>query len=246
MRGSVRELRARRRGHVDGLDNGAVEEDTKEVDPLLEALATLWRESGAGADLRLIGGLAVQLHAGAGARITRDIDVVAMTDSARERLLQYLVQAGWVVGTSGGWWRAARSGPSRLLVDIARHPVVNPRTFDTVSLYASPRRQEIGGVLVSVAGVSDLVTLKLLAMRDQDLVDLVFLAALAPSAREVAHNAAADDIERPLSAGANWARHALRSGHVRELFEQSLSRTPEEEALSSLWRLLAELEREGI
>lgn len=216
------------------------------MDPLLEALVTLWRESGSGDDLRLIGGLAVRLHVGTGARMTRDIDVVAMTDAGRERLLQYLEQEGWVVGSSGGWWRAVRLGPPRLLLDIARHPVVNPRTFDAVSLFAPPRRQDVGGIVISVAAASDLATLKLLAARDQDLVDLVFLASIGLSAQAIARNAALDDVERPLSAGANRARYALRSGLIRELFEQTLARAPEEEAMSDLEKFLSELEKEGI
>jgi len=48
------------------------------VDPLMEALSALWRESGTGDELRLIGGLAVRLHVGANARQTADIDVVAL------------------------------------------------------------------------------------------------------------------------------------------------------------------------
>lgn len=216
------------------------------MDPLLDALSTLWRESGVGEDLRLIGGLAVRLYTGSDARTTRDIDLVAMTNVARERLLQHLEQTGWSVGTSGGWWRAARLSPSRLIVDIAPHPVINPRTFDTVSLLATPWRTDVSGVSVAVAEVSDLVTLKLMAMRDQDLIDLVLLINRRPSVKQIAQGAAADDIERPLSAGANRARHAMRSGLVRELFEQALGRPPEEEALAHFDTFLSDLEAEGI
>lgn len=216
------------------------------MDPLMEALAALWRESGAGDDLRLIGGLAVRLHVGTNARRTADIDVVALTDSARARLLDHLEQAGWIVGTSGGWWRAIRSGSSRLLIDIARHPVVNPKTFETISLGSPPLHCTIGGVVVSVAGLGDIAALKLLAMRDQDLVDLVLLAALGLSAEAIVDQAAADDVERSLSAGAHRARHALRTGLVAELYEQTLSRAPEEQELLKLEQFLSALERSGL
>jgi hypothetical protein len=212
----------------------------------MDALSALWRESGAGDELRLIGGLAVRLHVGTNARRTADIDVVALTDSARTRLLDHLEQTGWIVGTSGGWWRAIRSGSPRLLVDIARHPVVNPKTFETISLSSPPLRCTIGGVAVSVAGLEDIAALKLLAMRDQDLVDLLLLAGLGLSAGAIARRAAADDIERSLSAGAHRARHALRTGLVAELYEQVLSRAPEEQELQKLEQFLSALERSGL
>jgi len=217
-----------------------------DVESLLAALSVLWRESGDGKELRLSGGLAVRLHVGSDARVTRDIDVVAMTAAARGRLLSHLEQTGWAVGASGGWWRASRAGASRLILDIASHPVINPRTFDGISLSSRPWHKEIGGVIISVAEVSDLVTLKLMAMRDQDLVDLVLLAGRGLSAGQIARNADVDDIERPLSAGANQARHALRSGLVRDVFEQTLGRPPEEEALANLEVFLDELEKKGI
>ena len=216
------------------------------MDPLLEALANLWSESGAGDELRLIGGLAVRLHVGANARRTADIDVVALTDSARVRLLDHLQQAGWIVGTSGGWWRAIRSESPRLLIDIAPNPVVNPKTFETISLSSPPLRYTIAGVVVLVAGLEDIAALKLMAMRDQDLVDLVLLAAQGLSAGAIADRAAEDDIERSLSAGAHRARHALRTGLVAELYEQTLSKAPEEEELSRLDQFLSALERSGL
>jgi hypothetical protein len=216
------------------------------VEPLLEALSDLWREVSAGDELRLVGGLAVRLHVGTNARMTGDIDVVALTDVARKRLLDHFEQAGWIVGTSGGWWRAVRPGTPRLLVDIARHPIVNPKTFETVSLWAQPSRHTIGGIVISVAGAEDLAALKLLAMRDQDLVDLVLLAAQGLSAEAIAEGASADDVERSLSAGAHRARHALRTGLVAEVFEQVLTRPPEERELSKLEELLSALERKGL
>ncbi|HZF49802.1 MAG TPA: nucleotidyl transferase AbiEii/AbiGii toxin family protein [Polyangiaceae bacterium] len=228
------------------LDSPSEEEDRWSVDSLLEALANLWRESGAGDELRLIGGLAVRLHVGTNARRTADIDVVALTDSARARLLGHLEQAGWIIGTSGGWWRAVRSGSPRLFIDIAGHPVVSPKTFETISLRSPALRYTIGEIVVSVAGLEDIAALKLMAMRDQDLVDLVLLARLGLSAEAIADRAAADDVERSLSAGAHRARHALRTGLVAELYEQTLSRAPEEQELLKLEHFLSALERSGL
>lgn len=216
------------------------------MDPLLEALSTLWRESGVGDELRLVGGLAVRLHVGTNARMTGDIDVVALTDIARARLLHHFEQTGWIVGASGGWWRAIRPGAPRLLVDVARHPIVNPKTFETISLWARPSHHTIGDIVISVAGVEDLAALKLLAMRDQDLVDLVLLAGQGLSVETVVEGASADDIERSLSAGAHRARHALRTGLAAELFEQTLARPPEERELSKLEQFLSALERNGL
>ncbi|UQA61866.1 nucleotidyl transferase AbiEii/AbiGii toxin family protein [Polyangium aurulentum] len=216
------------------------------MDPLLEALAMVWQQSGAGDELRLIGGLAVRLHAGTLARATADIDIVVLTEPALKQTIRRLEEAGWTVGTSGGWWRAVRPGADRLLVDIASHPVVNPRTFDTVSLRGQPAQYTLGDVTVSVAGRDDLAALKLAAARDQDLVDLLVLARCGLSHDAVARTASEDDIERTISAGAHRARHALRTGTLREAYELSLAREPEEEDIVSLDRFLQALERSGL
>ena len=75
------------------------------------------------------------------------------------------------------------------------------------------------------------------------------LEALANLWRESgagADRAAADDVERSLSAGAHRARHALRTGLVAELYEQTLSRAPEEQELLKLEHFLSALERSGL
>ena len=56
---------------------------------------------------------------------------------------------------------------------------MNPKTFETISLNSPPLRYTIADVVVLVAGLEDIAALKLMAMRDQDLVDLVLLQFLS-------------------------------------------------------------------
>lgn len=90
-------------------------------DDLIETAADLWRAVGAGEDLRLIGGLAVRAHVGVGARETRDVDVVAMTETVKQRVLDHLRSTGRAVGESGGWARdlVLRSGLGMPAAEIA-------------------------------------------------------------------------------------------------------------------------------
>jgi hypothetical protein len=169
-----------------------------------------------------------------------------MNDASRERLLRQLEEAGYAIGASGGWWRAARS-QDRLIVDVAQHPVVNPRTFETVRLRAATKAFSVDGIEVCAAGVDDLVLLKLLALRDQDLVDLLLLASTAEiSVAAVVDAAEQDDVERRASEGAIRARHALRTGAIDNLVEESLDRAPRENELEKLRDLLAALEGSGL
>jgi hypothetical protein len=217
------------------------------MDALLAAAADLWQATSAGDDLRLIGGLAMRLHVGVVARVTTDIDVVAMTSAVRQRLLDHLGRSGYDLGQSGGWWRAMREDPVRLVIDIADNPVVNPRTFEPVRLRALSKAEPVGQITVAVAGVDDLALLKLLAGRDQDLVDLLLLAGTCEvSAEALARTAAADDVERTLSGGALRARHALRSGWISDLVEQFMEQKPDEGHLARLDVFLAALERKGL
>ena len=96
-----------------------------------------------------------------------------MTDPARAGLLAHLSSRGFVVGASGGWWRASAT-EERLVVDVAGHPVVNPRTFESISLPGPP--VELKSSPLRLANPNDLARMKLVAMRDQDFVDLVVLA----------------------------------------------------------------------
>ena len=191
-----------------------------------------------------MGGLAVRLHVGAAARVTHDVDVVAMNDAARARLAALLVAQGWHIGKAGGWWRAVSSG--RPLIDISTHPVTSPRTFDTMSLRSPAVPIHVDGTVVSVAAAEDLVVMKLLACREQDLVDLAFLAHARPLlARTIVSAVAADDIERRVSEGILRARHALEYGRLAEIIMEATGEPPGAE-LHALDVLLRELEAEGL
>jgi hypothetical protein len=129
---------------------------------------------------------------------------------------------------------------------MARHPVTNPRTFESTALRAHPVEHVIGDVVVSLAGIDDLAVLKLISMRDQDLVDLMLLSSVGISAAAIARTATCDDIERTLSFGAIQARHALRTGMAREVFEQTMGRPPDDNEVHRLSEVLAALERSGL
>jgi hypothetical protein len=217
------------------------------VDDLFDLAADLWRATNAGASLRLIGGLAVRLVAGETARVTRDIDVVTMTSECEHLLLDHLRARGFRVGDTGGWHRATQSGPPLRIVDIARHPLVDVRTFDSHGLHAAPRTFEASGASIVTAGVADLVRLKLAAARDQDLVDLLLLARAGDvTAKAVASAAEVDDTERRISAGAHHARFAVESGMLAGLAEEILDRPPSSDETAALRALLGDLEKEGL
>ncbi len=217
------------------------------MDALLAEAANLWRATFSGDDLRLIGGLAVRLHVGSSSRTTTDIDLVAMNQAARERLLEHLERSGYQIVHTGGWWRAMRNEGRCLVIDVADNPVVNPRTFEPVHLRAAPRSGLVGDIPIAAAGVDDLVMLKLLAMRDQDLADLLLLSGACDiSAKAIAHVAEDDDVERTVAAGAIQARHALSSGRLEDIIEELLERKPDERSVSRLVALLAALEEEGL
>ncbi|MBI4702864.1 MAG: hypothetical protein HY744_17240 [Deltaproteobacteria bacterium] len=218
------------------------------MDDLLDELAGLHAALGAAStDLRLIGGLAVRLHVGEEARRTGDIDLVAMTEEARDALLGTLTARGYLVGTTGQWWRAAPADGSRRFVDVASHPVVDVRTFDRVHLRGTPRQVSVGAARVQLAAATDLALLKLMACRDQDLVDLLLLAASsAMDVREIARSAERDDIERRVAGGAVRARHELARGGLAAAAHQALGRAARDEELRALTAVLRALEQEGL
>ena len=198
-------------------------------------------------ECRLIGGLAVRLLTDEHARVTRDVDLVAMTDSARERLLDHLRCTGYQVGESGGWWRAVKPGDGGGVIDISQHPIVNPRTFETFALHGEPSRQNGASSRLLVAAATDLVSLKLAAGRDQDVVDVFLLISrCGPRAADVARAAEADDVERSVSTGAFRIRQALESGTLAELVKLILSRNVNSDEEQALRSFLDELHAEGI
>jgi hypothetical protein len=102
----------------------------------------------------------------------------------------------------------------------------------------------VGETRVQVAAVRDLVVLKLMACRDQDLIDLLMLAhRCAPSAADILESASLDDVERRVSEGAMRARHERASGALVVTAEQALGRPPPEDAVDALGRCLARSSR---
>jgi hypothetical protein len=78
-----------------------------------------------------------------------------------------------------------------------------------------------------MVGASDLVTLKLAAGRDHDIVGVMLLAAHAkPSAAAVARNAELDDNARSLASAASATRVAVERGHTSMLAVELLGRPP--------------------
>lgn len=196
-------------------------------------------------ELRVVGGVAMRFLTGAVSRVTRDIDVVALSETAREGLLAHLAQAGYRVAESGGWYRAVFPDSARAMVDVARHPVVNPRTFETITLREPPRLCNVEGVNVPVAAPDDIALLKFAAHRDQDIVDLLILARdISPDA--IAAAAANDDIERTVAEGAQSARYLLSTGGLDLLTEELLGKPPQVEERRELERLLGELRKRGL
>jgi hypothetical protein len=217
------------------------------VEYLVDFARSLWSALGSTVDIRLVGGLAVRLHVGSLARQTRDIDVVAMNEEAAHAITVHLQNAGFVVGGTVPWQRAVRTSNPRLIIDVLKHPLVDPRTFQEVSLARDPSFVEVAGTRLSVASVDDLARLKLLAARDQDLVDLVSLAARRTvCAAAIAGAAAADDAERALSAGAAVARRLLATGELAEIAAEALGRPIDAGVLAQFRSLLDDLEKEGI
>ncbi|MBI2388536.1 MAG: hypothetical protein HYV09_02870 [Deltaproteobacteria bacterium] len=213
------------------------------VDRLIQLAADL--TAGVGHDARLIGGLAVRLHVGAGSRLTRDVDLVPMTPDAEAVIVERLTERGFIVGDARHWRRAI-APETREIVDILRHPIVNPRTFEAAKLRSAPMEHHAAAPGVVVAGAADLARLKLLAGRDQDLVDLVLLSSVFPSPREIAQSAELDELERAVSAGANAVRRALDSGELASCVEELLGRATTTVELDTLRTWLDALKAEGL
>ncbi len=167
-----------------------------------------------------------------------------MTVPAREALLESLRSTGWRAASSGAWWRA--SAPGRPLIDIASHPVVSPRTFDEVPLRRAPVAFDVEGTRVLAAARDDLALLKLVAHRDQDLVDLAVLAGLGLDAAFIEESAAHADIERRVVDGATRARHALQAGELAELTLEVTGTTPLPKSMAALDAFLSDLEKRGL
>jgi hypothetical protein len=136
-------------------------------------------------------------------------------------------------------------GTQRAIIDIASHPVVNPRTFEELRLRGSAAVLSVDGVAVPVASPDDLALLKLAAHRDQDIVDLMLLAKRL-SARTIASSAQKDDVERTVAEGAQTARLLSNTGGLVEIAEELLDRPASPEELGDLDGFLRALQEEGL
>jgi hypothetical protein len=217
-------------------------------DPLHHAAELLNACAATRHELRLVGGLAVRLHVGASARQTVDVDLVAMSEAARTSVLEHLRANGYRVGESGGWWRAVRRNEAgQRIVDVGAHPVTNPRTFDTMVLRDAPIAADVGGTEVLAIGVNDLVSLKLAAGRDQDVVDIMLLAAhCSPSLTVLARNAELDDVERLIAGTTSAARIAAAGTQFDLVAVELLGRAPTVREIEALLALLQGLKEAGL
>ena len=215
------------------------------ADPVTDLVALL-RTVGT-AEFVVICGLAVRFLTDEGtARHTRDIDLVAMNNGARDRLVAHLGSIGYRVGATVGWHRAAMPQPAaRPIVDIASNPIVNPRTFEELTLRGQPVPHKLEDITVQVASPNDLALLKLAAHRDQDIVDLLLLSErLSPKA--IANAAELDDVERTVSEGAQSARLLSARGGLTDLTEELLGRRATSGEMDSFERFLRDLGDEGL
>lgn len=216
-------------------------------DLVLEAAAIQQEARVLGARTVLIGGLAVRALVGAASRRTLDVDLVAEDAAGLEVVARVLAARGCLARRSPPWWRFQRPQP-RLIVDATDRDVVDPHTFDRYRVDLDLATEHIlpGGTTLSCAGVDDLVVLKLLAGRDQDLVDLALLAALAvpaPDPNAIDRRVETQDLERSVAGAVLRAELAVAQGALREAYAALTAQPLPDAHERSLSRLLARLRR---
>jgi hypothetical protein len=196
--------------------------------------------------LRLIGGLGIWLLSGHAGRLTKDIDVVAGSQSSFDSATAALRDNGYQVSPMVASWRRATSAglPS---VDLALHPVVNPRSFEVMSLSDAYETMQTDAGPVHVATATDLVRLKLLARRERDFVDVLQLVATdrVIDVDAVISFVEQDDCERSLSEGCLLAASALRRGDLARDYENLVGRPATSEQLGSFAALLRRIEEKS-
>jgi hypothetical protein len=221
---------------------------TRLVDPLFVEAAAIQREAGElGAKTVLIGGLAVRALVGSLSRRTLDVDLVTEDATGLESLARVLEARGCQTRRSSPWWRFQRVAP-RLIVDASDRDVVDPRTFDRyrVELARGTEQRLADGTIIVCAAVDDLLVLKLLAGRDQDLVDAALLAAHAspaPDASSIARRTEAQDLERAVAGAVLRAELAVSQGSLREAYSLLLARDLPESDERALAQVLDRLKR---
>ncbi|HEY3351624.1 MAG TPA: nucleotidyl transferase AbiEii/AbiGii toxin family protein [Polyangia bacterium] len=214
-------------------------------DLLAEAAAVVARTTQEGGEIALIGGLAVHVLVGFESRQTVDIDFVARGDAGLEALGTTLEERGYLSSRASPWWRFQRESP-RVVVDASRDAVVDPRTFDVyrVEMDRVSVRASFAGPAVPCVALEDLVALKLLAGRDQDLVDLVLLASRVrpgPDIARIQESMEMQDLERALAGAGLRAEAALADGSIGEAYAALTGRELDRSEAAGLAELLRRL-----
>ncbi|MBI5487962.1 MAG: nucleotidyl transferase AbiEii/AbiGii toxin family protein [Deltaproteobacteria bacterium] len=192
----------------------------------------------------LLGGLAVRAWAGALPRETLDVDLHLPDAAGVAEFGRLLAHRGYRVLDDPGWRRAVRAGPDdRVVVDWTGPDVPDPRTRLTYRLHHPPTRRKLRTRVVPVVALPDLIVLKLLAGRDQDVADLLLLATLPerPSATtllECGQSALADGRLESQTLRVCTSVHA---GNAAQVVSAVLGRNLEPSALAPLDRLVCEL-----
>jgi hypothetical protein len=149
---------------------------------LTEAEAILEEAEEAGLHPALLGGLAVFAHLGTATRETYDIDLAMSSVAEVEPFTAILTRRGYHVLAEPWWRRAVRGGGERVVVDWTGPEVVDPATLRRFRIGTERARRVLVRREVPVVGLADLLVLKLLGGRDQDVADLTLLLCTRPEA----------------------------------------------------------------
>lgn len=209
------------------------------MDPLraeLEAILTEAAQRDVG--LVVVGAFAVRTYLrDPDRRRTHDLDLVA-APGALEALGRLLSERGYRVYPSAPWWRAERGvGSDRIIVDIGAGGVVDMASFESYPLdIAEARpRAEPGATPIPVPPLEDLISMKILAHRDKDILDVIAILRDAGELIDVdklQRRISARDIEIPLRRGYLAIVAAIESGEVAQLWEQRTGVAPAAEVLA--------------
>jgi hypothetical protein len=193
----------------------------------------------------LIGGLAVAHYTGAQARPARDIELLCLDEAAWQGARRHLEGSGYRVDDRGSWLRAVDPQAGGPLLDLAKHPVRDPRTFETCYLRGAPSPAREPGL--AVAAPADLVMLKLIAQRPWDFIDIALLAAaVTVPVEEIRQSAEQDGLEQLVGQGSLRLSDALTSGRLDGAGEQILGRPLSRREQHRLEALIGELWEQGL
>jgi len=207
---------------------------------LIDAAGSLFTKVPEG--LRIIGGFGVWLLAGHTGRLTKDFDVVAESAEVLAEASSVLQSSGYRLSPMlASWVRATSKDSPR--IDLALHPVINPRSFEAMSLSHAFETIATEAGRVRVATRSDLVRLKLLAHRERDFVDILQLVAADVAAHEVVSRAENDDCERSLAEGCLLAASARARGDLERDYESMVGRPVTQRQLAAFDSLLQGIEK---